>query len=1130
MSTLFNNNNAESGYRLQYIEVYNWGTFNSKVYKLQLNGNTSLLTGANGSGKTTLVDALLTLLVPSNKRFYNQSSGAEAKKERDENSYFWGYFGKTFSDLEETVKTEQLRHKADNPYSVLLACFQNAATLHTISLVQVRWYNNGGLQKKFIVSPHSLHIDEHFGKGKFDVVGKWKKQLLADFKKTEIFDSFKEYSAKFSEIFGIKEKALSLFNQTVGIKVLGDLTQFIRQQMLEEPDAEEEFRNLHTHYTDLLISHKAIQKDEKQLELLQPIVTNKLLLDEQKKIIGELKFVQEQFPFYADKIEQRLLDTFLENLEREIKSKKLEQKKLESSIKQSEEEQKSLISQLALLNIDNQIKNLEKDSSFEEREKTRKQEQCKDYLKLATALGLQTNLSEIVFKENENEIIELQKNFEQQHEILSTQKIEFKIKKEKVAIDIEEKQTEITSLQSRKNRIPIDLIIARQRIADILDIAETELPFVGELIRVKEGCNFWEDAVEKALHSFSLRLIVPEKYNKQVNQFVHTNNLQTKLVYEKLEQKSISNLRFNDDDNLLLNKLDFKNDSNYCKWIEQEITARYNYYCTDDMNVFYGSSKAITSTGLIRNGNRHEKDDRAKIASRRYTLGWENKETIKLLITEKQLLEKESSVLFNNLKAIVPQLTTLEEKRTQLSHIVFVKSYNEINWQQHAQKIEEIKAQIKELESSNNKYQSIKNQLAKVEEELSDRRNKEKTLYTTINNLEKDDAKYNIRKIEINYENLTEKGIEAIDEFIAKQTNASLTINTINEINNFRKEFDKQINHSQVHNNNQYNDLKLETNTKISKFINPSQNVLSEFPDWSGDVINLSASIDNIDELEDLYSKIKTQRLVEHKARFRTYMDKSMLDALTNYRRWLFTEEEKIKEVIEELNIPLKKITFNKNPDTYLQLEYKNAKEQEIKQFKEQLNATIPNALDFATNKDEVYRDEVFQRIKKLITELQQGEAWRKKVTDIRNWLTFSATEFTVIDDRAGQFHENTASYSGGQKAQFTYAILGAAIAHKFGIFQTGKQHKSLRFITVDEAFSKLDPEKSQFLMEFCEQLNLQLLVVTPLDKINIAEPYINAVHFVEIKNKKNSIVYNLTMEEYNEKKELFKQESENIE
>ncbi|MFX6819204.1 ATP-binding protein, partial [Acinetobacter baumannii] len=95
-----------NGYRLRYLEVFNWGTFNGKVYKLQPDGRTSLLTGANGSGKTTLIDALLTLLVPTHKRFYNQSSGAESKKERDENSYFWGYHGKIFSEANQKADTE----------------------------------------------------------------------------------------------------------------------------------------------------------------------------------------------------------------------------------------------------------------------------------------------------------------------------------------------------------------------------------------------------------------------------------------------------------------------------------------------------------------------------------------------------------------------------------------------------------------------------------------------------------------------------------------------------------------------------------------------------------------------------------------------------------------------------------------------------------------------------------------------------------------------------------------------------------------------------------------------------------------------------------------------------------------
>jgi len=250
-----------------------------------------------------------------------------------------------------------------------------------------------------------------------------------------------------------------------------------------------------------------------------------------------------------------------------------------------------------------------------------------------------------------------------------------------------------------------------------------------------------------------------------------------------------------------------------------------------------------------------------------------------------------------------------------------------------------------------------------------------------------------------------------------------------------------------------------------------------------------------------------------------------MLDALTSYRTWLDNELDKIKDMIDELNIPLKKITFNRNPDTYLQLEYRPLRgENEINIFRGQLSAAIPNALDFATQQDDNYREQVFEQIKNLITELQKEEGWRKKVSDVRNWLSFGAREYSMAENKAEQYHDNTASYSGGQKAQFTYAILGAAIAHQFGIFQQGRQHKSLRFITVDEAFSKLDPEKSRFLMEFCEQLNLQILVVTPLDKINIAEPYIHAVHFVEIKNKKNSVLYNLTTEQYYEQKENFKQ------
>lgn len=1131
MSTLFSNN-SEGGFRLRSMEVFNWGTFHGKVYKLNTNGQTSLLTGANGSGKTTLIDALLTLLVPSHKRFYNQSSGADNKKERDENSYFWGYYGKTYSELDERSKTEQLREKKDNPYSVLLACFQNASTLHTITIVQVRWYSGGMIKRSFIVAPYPLNINEHFGVGHFDLKGEWKKKLARLFPKTEFFDSFKEYAARFSNIFGLKEKALSLFNQTVGIKVLGDLTQFIRLQMLEDPEADEQFKSLHDHYTDLLTSHKAIQKDEKQLELLSPVIENKGKLKLLQDNLSLLSFVQDQLPFFLGKMEYNLLSLYISRIEQEINDAKREQEDLEENIRKTEEEKEQLITQRANLNVDSQVQLLTKDINAEIKDRDTKKTYFNQYLNLAEKIGLQTDLSELSFRENLDKIQQSDLSSKQQLDELSYEKFVSKNDAEQISSQIEEIQNNITSLLNRRNRIPQDLISVRKKLLELLGTGEDELPFVGELIKVNDNASHWEDAIERILHNFSLQLLVPEKYNKQVNHFVHSNNLQTKLVYQRIDKNQSGTLiRWPEDDDLLVNKIEIKDSGMYAEWLEQQLLERFNYYCTDDLDVFYGSRKAVTSNGLIRNNNRHEKDDRPNKFDRlKYTLGWDNKATIKLLQGKKYGLEKDHEEVFKKLQNIAPQIKSLEDKRLLIVKISDILSYNDINWQQHAEKIETLKKQIEELKTSSDKYQTICKQLdiivahSKLKAETKD-------LYIKkITTLENDFNQKNKRKISIQFSDLTDDGNKAIQGFITNESIKGNDPETLEQLELLKKILSDKSKSRHNSANSELHALNLETVSLVSAFVNPPEKILKEFPDWGGDVMNIQASHTSLEELEDLYEKILHQRLVEHKRRFREYMDKSMLDALTSYRTWLFNEEDKIKEVIEELNTPLKKITFTKNPDTYLQLECRATKEQEIKQFKEQLSATIPNILEFATQKDETYREEIFKKIKNLITELQKEEAWRKKVTDVRNWLTFSAREYSLVENKAGQYHDNTASYSGGQKAQFTYAILGAAIAHQFGIFQLGKQSKSLRFITVDEAFSKLDPEKSQFLMEFCAQLNLQILVVTPFDKINIAEPYINAVHFVENKNKNNSIVYNLTMDEFNERKEEFKQLAENTE
>ena len=80
-----------AGFRLQRLEVLNWGTFDGRVWTLRLDSRNSLLTGDIGSGKSTLVDAVTTLLVPSQRVAYNKAAGADSR-ERSLKSYVLGYY------------------------------------------------------------------------------------------------------------------------------------------------------------------------------------------------------------------------------------------------------------------------------------------------------------------------------------------------------------------------------------------------------------------------------------------------------------------------------------------------------------------------------------------------------------------------------------------------------------------------------------------------------------------------------------------------------------------------------------------------------------------------------------------------------------------------------------------------------------------------------------------------------------------------------------------------------------------------------------------------------------------------------------------------------------------------------
>lgn len=241
---MFENDNGtvNAGFRLRYLEVLNWGTFNKVCWQIQPNGYNALLTGDIGSGKSTLVDALTCLLVPHNKIVFNKAAGAEGK-ERNLLTYVRGEFKKEKEEITKTAKRIYLR-QGDDTYTVIIGNFHNEGYEEDICLAQIFWIGKEGkVDKLLIISAVPLSISKHFSS--FADIAELRKKLRSTDGVQLFNDNFTQYSEYFRRLFGMNsDKAIDLFYQTVSMKSVSSLTDFVKEQMLERTDVKEQIAAL----------------------------------------------------------------------------------------------------------------------------------------------------------------------------------------------------------------------------------------------------------------------------------------------------------------------------------------------------------------------------------------------------------------------------------------------------------------------------------------------------------------------------------------------------------------------------------------------------------------------------------------------------------------------------------------------------------------------------------------------------------------------------------------------------------------------------------------------------------------------------------------------------------------------
>ena len=1104
-----------AGFRLHRLEVFNWGTFDGRVWTLELAGRNNLLTGDIGSGKSTLVDAVTTLLVPSHRVAYNKAAGA-GSRERTLRSYVLGHYKSERSEASGSARPVALR--GNDSYSAVLGVFRNAGYDHTVTLAQVFRIGDPNSQPErfYAAAERDLSIARHFAQFGTDIA-RLRKRLRGE--GVETFKSFPPYGAWFRRRLGIdNEQALDLFHQTVSMKSVGNLTEFVRGHMLEPFDVGPRIKALIDHFDDLHRAHEAVLKARRQVDLLTPLVADCVRHAETATEVEALRRNREALrPWFAT-LKLALLDERITRLDEDLT-------RHDAQIGHCEERRAGQRRNVDALRRDvaenggDRLERLAAEIEKLQGETERRKAKAGRYHELVRAVDEQPARDEDGFLEQRRRFSELSEGLRSREADLQNELMElemgFRRQKEQHA----ELQAEIDSLRDRQSNIPARQITMRASLCRELGLAEVDLPFAGELIEVREEERDWEGAAERLLRSFGLSLLVPDAHYAQVARWVDATHLAGRLVYFRVRGQRRGERPGRAEPrplhpHSLVRKLSIKTDSTFYEWLEQELARRFDVACCATWEQFRRETRAITRAGQIKDrGERHEKDDRHRIDDRgRYVLGWTNAAKIAALRDRSRQLEARLGEMGRRIGKVQGERREVRERLDTLSKLGETTDYREIDWPSLATEIARLHDEKQRLESAsdvlrqlNERLVQVKEALAATEKELVDRRDRRSKTEQKRN----DAKELHARTMEVlegeDLESLRPRFVELAgmrDDALGEQRLG------VESCDNREQEM-RQWLQSRID----------AADHRLSRLHERIIKAMMAFKEsFRLETAEIDASVEAGPEYREMLERLRADDLPRFETRFKELLNENTIREVANFHSQLNRERETIKDKIARINQSLSQIDYS--PGRYIVLEAQAAPDPDIRDFRAELRACTEGAL--AASDDAQYSEAKFLQVQRIIERLRgrEGSAeldrrWTAKVTDVRNWFVFAASERWREDDTEHEHYSDSGGKSGGQKEKLAYTILAASLAYQFGLQWGAVRSRSFRFVVIDEAFGRGSNESTQYGLRLFSELNLQLLIATPLQKIHIIEPFVAGVGFVHNEDGLASRLRNLSIEEY---------------
>jgi uncharacterized protein YPO0396 len=1071
---------GESSFLLTAIDVFNWGPFHGR-HHCAIDPRGTAIIGPTGSGKTTLVDALMTLLAPFPK--YNLASTGGHESDRDLISYVRGVSGVESAQAENghvarpsKTLTGLSASYWDGSRSITICCLlwvdgaSNAA-----DDLKKAWFFARDI-KDLLDALLTLH---HEG-GKAALT-----RHVRDTAGLRLFSSKKEYLAQVRSFFEVSENAFSLLNRAAGLKQINSIDQIFRELVLDDRSAFErasevarEFDTLHGIYEEL---HTA----RRQRDSLLPVRQGQIDWEKAKVKLATRRRLKEVLPIWFADASVRLWQAEEEKLIRD-------RNEIASRLSSAEELLDSYEKNVLALNEEYlrhggaAIQGIEKFISAKEELATQIRSRANDYSSFAAQLGLSRDINENSFHKNRQRLPEIKAATETARAAARQKAVDLAAEMKQHRETEQNLVTEIRHVEARPNsNIPAPFQSFRELLAHELGLAGADLPFLAEMVEVQASEHRWQGAIERAMGSERLRILVPSRKMNEALLWINRRDNRLHVRLQSADQNP-TEARFFDDG--FTRKLNFR-DHPLCGQAKL-LLSRRDRHCVDSVEALRRTEHAMTIEGTMsdREG-RFEKQDQKPLTADWMT-GFDNRHLLANLQKQKQHAH-EALLRLGSENAAHLRVETSASQKLVLIDQLHILEFSNIDVTGIQREIDQQRRLLSNLTKPDSDATAARIRHDKAAGELKAHRKNVTELIEMHGSCK---TKLETATAELTHARaLRGKGLNEEEiALAAKEFPLSETISA-HELADAERASNLAIDTKIQNAEEQVASVERTLIRKMSEAKNVDTGQLSEV---GTELRDLNAYLQRLETLEK-------ESLPEKLSRFLDYLNQSSGQGVTQLLTSISNDVMLIQERVTDLNATLSRVDFRGGQ--FLQLHAQTIGHPAL----QQMETAQRKLRHIVLSQHEDEGESHYRALGEVVRLLREAAEKRhtlgaQALLDPRHRLQFSVVEVDRTTGHNSGGRKGSQTGSGGEKEMMASYILTASLS--YALCPVGASSPRYASIVLDEAFSKSSPVAAARIIEALRAFGLHPLFVTPNKEIALLKSHTRSAILVHNKNKRATL------------------------